>query len=382
MNEEDRNVELATQTMALRREMVEHTQARARLQQYADMLDLSPILILDLDGRILFWNQGAHALYGWTQDEAVGQNALRLFQTQFPESPERIREDLLRHGSWAGDLIHTTKEGKLITVASHSVLRRGPDGQPEAILVVSNDISEQVRLRQQLHENERLVAIGMTAAKLAHEIGNPLHGMSLASKLLRDILSKQPSNERIETLLRILIEETDRLKELLEDFRGLSRRQVLTVTVVDLNTIVRDVLTSQQAVCAELHLDVAKRLSATLPVMQADVAKLKQALLNLIKNAVEAMPQGGTLTVHTHYAEPMIHLDIADTGVGISPDVKIFEPFVTTKPKGSGLGMPVIKQVVDLHGGTLSYVSEMGKGTTFHIELPLSPPEPPAFAGQ
>ena len=111
----------------------------------------------------------------------------------------------------------------------------------------------------------------------------------------------------------------------------------------------------------------------TLPSVQADADKLKQVFLNLCKNAVEAMPAGGTLTLRAHCAAEQVIIEVADTGDGIPDGVNIFEPFATTKAEGTGLGLPIVQQIVTAHGGTLSYTSTPGQGTTFSVVLPLSP---------
>ena len=110
--------------------------------------------------------------------------------------------------------------------------------------------------------------------------------------------------------------------------------------------------------------------------MQADGDKLKQAILNLIKNAAEAMPQGGTLTLRARNAGPEVVLEIGDTGVGIPDGVDVFEPFVTTKESGTGLGLVIVRQIMSAHGGTVSYSSERGRGAVFRLAFPLTPPAP------
>jgi signal transduction histidine kinase len=120
---------------------------------------------------------------------------------------------------------------------------------------------------------------------------------------------------------------------------------------------------------------VEQDLPPDLPLVRADGDKLKQVLVNLCKNAVEAMPQGGELLVRAHHAGGQLTVEVADTGVGIPAGVNIFEPFVTTKSEGTGLGLSIVQQIVAAHGGTLTYTSEPGKGTTFTVALPLAPPE-------
>ena len=128
-------------------------------------------------------------------------------------------------------------------------------------------------------------------------------------------------------------------------------------------------------------MSVEQNLPTDLPLVMADRDKLKQVLLNLCKNAFEAMPEGGTLTVRLHNFGEHITLEVADTGMGIPAGVDIFEPFVTTKSEGTGLGLPIVRQIVVAHSGTLTYTSEPSKGTTFTVTLPLALPGGEASTG-
>src|SRR5436309_15990587 len=126
---------------------------------------------------------------------------------------------------------------------------------------------------------------------------------------------------------------------------------------------------------AKMEKEIIQVLPPDLPLITADHEKLKQVLLNLCKNAAEAMPQGGTLTVRAHNSGDWVRLEVSDTGVGIPAGVDIFEPFTTTKPQGSGLGLTIVRQIVAAHRGTLTYHSVPGQGTTFTLVLPISQPE-------
>ena len=234
------------------------------------------------------------------------------------------------------------------------------------------EIAGRHRLQEQLIENSRLAAIGTTAAKIAHEIANPLNGMSLTVQRLERQLASHASSlaEPIQTALRRLRDEIRRLTGLLADFRSLSRREQYNFQPTALAVIVAEILAMEIENCAAKDVRVEQLLPPDLPLVQADRNKLKQALWNLCKNAVEAMPQGGTLTLHARSSGADVILEIADTGAGVPPGVDIFEPFTTTKLSGSGLGLVVARQIVAAHGGTITYSSEPGKGTQFRLALP------------
>jgi signal transduction histidine kinase len=238
------------------------------------------------------------------------------------------------------------------------------------------DISERVRLQEQLIERERLAAIGTTAAKFAHEVGNPLNGMYMTAQLLERRLAKQGEalDKRVRSSLQNLMSEIIRLNQLLREFRALSRRRDLDLRSTALDVLVTETLAAAGPNYAARGIRVEQLFPADLPMVMVDGDKLKQVLLNLCKNAAEAMPQGETLTVRAHNSGEEVRLEVADTGVGIPAGVNIFEPFTTTKSEGTGLGLTIAQQIVAAHGGTITYTSEPGKGTTFTLVLPLTPP--------
>ena len=165
--------------------------------------------------------------------------------------------------------------------------------------------------------------------------------------------------------------EIQRLTTLLQDFRSLSRPQKLDLARIDLARLVEDVLTIQAAEFSEFHVEVKKEFPAALEVT-IDEERIKQVLLNLFKNSVEAMPTGGTLTLRGYASGENICLEITDTGVGVPKGVDIFELFTTTKPMGTGVGLAVARQMISAHGGTITYVSEPNQGTTFFLLFPAN----------
>ncbi|MBI2368500.1 MAG: PAS domain S-box protein [Deltaproteobacteria bacterium] len=234
------------------------------------------------------------------------------------------------------------------------------------------EIVERQRLQEQLIENSRLAAIGTTSAKIAHEIANPLNGMSLTVQRLERQLANclSASDESIQTTFGRLKDEIRRLGGLLDDFRSLSRREQYHFQPTPLAVIAAEILALEADNWFAKGIRVEQHFPPVLPPLQADRNKLKQALWNLCKNAVEAMPQGGTLTLKAYNAGTGIILEIGDTGGGIPAGVDVFEPFTTTKQSGSGLGLVVVRQIVAAHGGSITYSSEPGKGTTFRLALP------------
>ena len=234
------------------------------------------------------------------------------------------------------------------------------------------DISEKTRLQSQLVDSERLAAIGSTAAKIGHELANPLNGMSLTVQLLDQRLNRLGDNvgSQLTPTVKRLKDEISRLQKLVGEFATISRKEKYLFRPVSLAQIVDDVVDLQAPHLAQKGIEIQTSLASGLPVMNLDGDKIKQALLNLVKNAGEAMPQGGIITIDAFEANGGVILEIADTGEGIPLDIDAFEPFVTTKKEGTGVGLVIVRQILIAHDGKISYRSKPGEGTTFRLELP------------
>jgi signal transduction histidine kinase len=239
-------------------------------------------------------------------------------------------------------------------------------------------VFERKRAERQLSTNEHLAAIGVTAAKLAHEIGNPLNGMYTTVQLLERQLADSAETHDQETdspiceELHDLSGEIQRLQALLDDLRAFARPQQLCMQPTDLAGLVTETLAIVSDAYAECGIHVKHSLPKDLPPLEADGRRLKQVLLNLCHNAVEAMPSGGRLGIAAGHSDKQIWLEVTDTGEGIPEGLDIFELFATTKSEGTGLGLAIVQQIIQAHNGTITYTSRSGKGTTFRVCLPRS----------
>ena len=234
------------------------------------------------------------------------------------------------------------------------------------------DISEKVRLQEQLIESERLAAIGMTAARIGHELGNPLNGMSLTIQLLEKRLASQcnETDKQISSTVDRLNREVARLSTLLEQFRSLSRREKFHFRRTNMIGLVNEVLEIEMPRYIEQGIKVEYSFPTDLPPIAVDPDKMKQVILNLVKNAAEAMTGGGKVIIKGSASNEKILLEITDTGVGVPPSIDIFAPFFTTKTQGTGIGLTVVQQIIRGHEGSISYHSAPEKGTTFALTLP------------
>ena len=229
------------------------------------------------------------------------------------------------------------------------------------------------RSARRLQQTERLALLGTKAAVFAHEVGNPLAGILLSLKCVESQLQKQEINDpALISMIRGAIGEINRLGSLLKEFRSLVPEQTLDLKCTDLVKIAEEALALEMIAYRAAGITVKFDFEDALPLVSLDAAKIKQVILNLCKNAIEAMPNGGCLTLKGYRSQGMVVLEISDDGVGVPDDVNIFELFKTTKPGGTGLGLPLVQQIVSAHNGTIAYKSQPGRGATFKVSLPLS----------
>ncbi len=224
---------------------------------------------------------------------------------------------------------------------------------------------------EQLRRADRLSALGELSAGMAHEIRNPLGSIKGAVEILKD--DYRPDNAKYE-FIQILLKETDRLNRIVQEFLGFARPKQPEFRQTDVNEAIESVLTLTAQEARKAGVKVEKRLDQSIGKRSLDGGLLKQAFLNLILNAVQAMPRGGVLTVESALKGGMIEVKIADTGVGISEEnrKKLFSPFFTTKKNGTGLGLAITYRIVENHRGRIDVVSEPGKGATFTVKIPVA----------
>jgi two-component system, NtrC family, sensor histidine kinase HydH len=222
---------------------------------------------------------------------------------------------------------------------------------------------------EQLRRADRLSALGELSAGMAHEIRNPLGSIRGAAEILQDDYGPEtPKHEFIE----ILLKETDRLNLILQEFLSFARPKPPDLKQEDVNEVIESVLTLTAQPARAARVTVQKHLDRTIGKRDLDAGLLKQALLNLVLNAIQAMPTGGTLTVASARNDNGFKMIVSDTGTGISPEdrKKLFSPFFTTKQDGTGLGLAITFRIIQNHRGTIDVDSAPGKGTAFTVSIP------------
>jgi signal transduction histidine kinase len=304
--------------------------------------------------------------------------------------PERFRADVVRHiervvetGHSRLETVFLTKNGEEVQVdidasAMYDVL----SGEFVSTRAFARDVTEKRRLERQLLQSEKLATVGQLAAGIAHEIGTPLNViLGNAEYLMMQLPADAPARKE----LGVMVAETERVSRLIGQLLEFSRPSRLDLKLVNINEVVEEALALANTQIEKGKVSVAKELEASLPPIRGDRNQLHQLFLNIVMNAIQAMPQGGTLTVATglirepseYLTEPQDFVEIAfaDTGCGIPAENigKIFDPFFSTKDpgQGTGLGLAVCARIVQLHNGALDARSQVGRGSTFIVKLPI-----------
>lgn len=238
---------------------------------------------------------------------------------------------------------------------------------------LDNNVERQAA-EERLRERERLAVVEAMSAILAHEIANPLNAMFTSVQILERHLAAQPdkSDEVITEITESLSKEIKRLRTILEQFHPLLQVSAVEFRPTPVNPVVEETLAMVAPLCAEDKIGIEQDIPADLPPIKSEREKLKQLLLNLCKNAIEAMPEGGTLTVRGFPSGGYVCLEVTDTGAGVPEGMDVFKPFTTSKPNATGLGLVIARQIALGHGGTITYSSASGHGTVFRVSLPAS----------
>jgi two-component system, NtrC family, sensor kinase len=369
--------ELRTLNQELEKRVLERTE---ELRERAELLDLASeaIFVRDFSSSIRFWNKGAEALYGWTPQEALGKNVHQLLKAKFPESGRSPEQVLLKNGYWQGEIIHTSKSGNEIIVASRQGLQTDSAGLPKGFLEINRDITEQKRTEAALRSSEKAAAMGRLAGTIAHEINNPIEAVKNTFFLLKD---HESLDAEARELARMAEEELERISHITRQTLSFYRESQRP-TEVALSQVLEDVLGMHSRKVQMNGIRVEKHFEGDGPILGFPV-EMRQAFLNLVGNAIEAMQKGGTLTLRLYPSvdfrngfRPGVRVSVFDTGSGINPENKnrIFEPFFSTKDiKGTGLGLWVTRGIVQKHEGVIkfrSFSSQAGGLTCFSVFIP------------
>ncbi|MFD2183501.1 two-component system sensor histidine kinase AtoS [Rhodoplanes azumiensis] len=323
------------------------------------------IVSVDLDGRVTAVNPAAEQLYGVQAGSVIG----KPYRSLFPEDAavDSALLDTLETGrGHTAVTIDLPRADQTLRINATSSVLRDRDGQRIGAVVVLKDVSERERLMIQVMRADRLAALGELTAGIAHEVRNPLTSI----RGFIQYLDECESLEEWRAYGPLIIRQVDSLNHLVGELLAFGRPQPPRIGKVDVAQLIKEMaFLARGKSDARIALDC----DGSFPTIEADGEALKQALLNLIINAIQAIPDGGTVTVSTRTEDDRVVIAVKDDGVGVAPENldKVFDPFFSTKPSGTGLGLAMVHRIVDAHGGVITFNSTPGKGTVVEIRLPI-----------
>jgi PAS domain S-box-containing protein len=328
------------------------------------------LLLFTRDARAVMVSPAAEKFLGAPAGQFLGRRVTEIFPIGHP-----LRDALHLDGD---ELREIAAEIELKTAAgdkrvSVSVQAIQEDGERMGALVTLRDLDSLDSINTQLQVSERLAALGRITAGVAHEVKNPLNSMRLWLENLKESLPPD-SDSTAKQAVQVLDKEIDRLDAVVKRFLDFTRPMDVRLEPTQLSELLKEVLEVAQPQMYKANIQVAQLLPIDVPEVYVDRALLKQAILNLVLNAGESMPSGGQLRLVLSRRGEMAEISVGDTGKGIPPEhrQKIFQLFFTTRPGGSGIGLASTFRIVQLLNGSIDFTTEVGKGTTFRIELPLA----------
>jgi len=374
-------------------DMSERKQAEEKIREQAALLDKArdAIIVADLKERIVYWNQSAERIYGWTAAEVMGKTLPEvLFQGKPPPELQAVMDSVKERGEWNGELRELAKDGRSVIVQGRSTVIRDEQSRPKSLLIINTDITERKLLEEQFLRAQRLESLGVLVSGIAHDLNNTLSPILMGVEMVREEITVPEVESILNTMQTSARRSAEMVKQMLTFVRGGEAKKHLIYAaqlVKEMGRIIND--TFPKSIHCHVRVDPSCWPVLGLPT------QLHQVLLNLCVNARDAMPKGGTLTLSVNNvrlkpadvglppgARPGDYLcvSVADTGMGIPAEhrKKIFEPFFTTKApgKGTGLGLSTSLSIIKHHDGFVTVQSETGRGTEFKCYFPAATETP------
>jgi len=380
-----RKVELLRREITnLRAGEIRHRETQESLQaierQLAGIVHsaMDAIVTMDEAGRIVLFNEAAEKMFGCSPSDPIGQSIDRFI-------PKRFREAHREHVRAFGETDATNRRmgalGMIFGVRANgeefpieaSISKVESDGK-KRFTVILRDISERNRLEFQLRQTERLAEMGTLASGMAHEIGTPMNVILGRA----EYLMRKSSEETTKNGLATIVSQVERITKIMNQLLSFARQRPVERRPLDWAVVVREILEVVKGQMEKRGIRLETTLESGVQKIFADGDQMRQVLLNLFLNAVQAMPNGGTLRVSLEQEGSQVKLSVTDTGCGILKEnlPKLFTPFFTTKEvgEGTGLGLTVTHGIIQEHDGTIFVHSELGKGATFTLVLPADDP--------
>lgn len=359
---EQMDLELSQSNEALRAQLRANEAMRLHLSGILNSLTTG-VLVLDDAGTITRANAAAVTLLGVAQEALLNQSVAQVLEqlhVSVSEHPQRVGQ-------------------RLVTISKEAM--EASSDSPSGSLLLVHDVSKMCELEERLQRQHRLAAMGEMVGRIAHEIRNPLGSVELFASMLRRDLQEMPQSMGYAEQISQAVHGLDRL---LSNLLLYTRPERSSRAWHRIEPLVLDALSLAAHAVAKSAVDIRLNLDPRIPSLWCNEGQLKQVMLNLILNAIQAMPEGGRLTLtlaamtDQPLGVPSICMTIADSGYGIDPShrLRIFDPFFTTKDEGTGLGLAIVHAIIDAHHGRIDVDSRVGVGTTFTVLLPHPSAQP------
>lgn len=346
-------------------------------QQYLDNIlhsSDSAIMVVDKEEKFISWNKGAESIFGYTEDQVLGKPSSLLFPKgrKYIEELKYIQEQINDKGYISiSDTERITKDGRIVTIQLNVTKLPGANGESSGRTVIIRDYTEVKRLQQQVDQSEKLAVIGQLAAGVAHEIGNPLTSISSIVQLLQ---RKAPDDFYSDQLATIK-ENIDRISRIVRELVDFSRPPSHEKTLIHITDIIKTAIGIVKYDKRVKKVDFNTNLDTEVPPIMLVPDQLLQVFVNILINALDAIDGTGELKIESKHNDDFIYVTIKDNGCGMDEETinKIFDPFFTTKGvgKGTGLGLSVSYGIIKKFKGDISVKSELNKGSTFTVKLPI-----------
>ena len=365
---------LMVEKVRLQKELIE---ARNFLESIIDKAG-DAISVVDLEGKIIYWNEGAEKIYGYRREEVLGRRPLDFLfpQDEILKTREEKRFHALMAPVWKGEVVSNvevkrqTKGGRDITVSVTLSPLKDASGKIIGSSRICKDITQMKKAEEKLLLSERLSSMGELIAGVAHEIRNPLAGIKINTQVFAR-RKDCPAMER--QLLDSTLEGIEKIQKIVEDMLDYAKPRAAEYKREELNAIVEKSMDVLHVQLKNAAIAAKFERGKDLPQIKIDRHQIQQVLINIMLNAIHAMDKGGELTVQTFITDGgRVGIEVKDTGVGIPAAhlKKIFDPFFTTKSRGTGLGLSISQKLLENHGAQIDVASEEGKGSVFTIRFP------------
>lgn len=364
-------LEISREITELRQLILKLQRSEKRLKA---ILDTATDGIISIDGnhKIMLYNNAAQRIFSYSAKEVMGKDLGFLIPNMYGSQNKYIKKLLKNKDS---DVIEkpislngVRKGGEVFPVEISLSFMEMEDRV--TITAIIRDTTEQQKMKTKMLQSERLAAVGQAVARVTHEIKNPLMIIGGFSSQIRSHIE----NEKDRHKLDMVLDEVQRLERVVAELGDFTKGYTLIKRPANINSVIKDVIQIMKGTCSKDKYKFKKELSDQIDEIECDPDKLKQVFINIISNGLEAMEDGGTISISTEKIPTGVEIRINDEGIGIEAEQlqNIFEPFYTTRKHGSGLGLTITYKLIEAHNGDIWAISTPGKGTTFSIQIPSS----------